>query len=205
MTVCSATCCVLSSKEVNLLQPQLKRLPFQLRPQSFKHWKTWTSHGEKWEEQRLQVSLPFPFWFNGKEPIVISSWSPDCLSQCPPNAPSCQQACSVWKKEISLRKGCIWTEAFLQLLFTLSIAWFTAIEEPVTCRHDRGSQRYSTWHRPRAGEALDKQHRSMRSTRQSDGAPPMLWTQHRQVTFKQVNPNSAFLGIKCLPGKGHCL
>lgn len=168
MTVCSVSCCVLSSKEVNLLQPQLKRLPFQLRPQSFKHWKMKTSHEEKWEEQRLQVSLPLPFWFSGKDPTVISSRSPDCLSQCPPNAPSCQQACYVWKKEMSLRKGYIGTEASLQLLFILSISWFTAFEEPVPCRRDRGSQRHRAhdWHRPRAGTALDKQHESMRNTRQ---------------------------------------
>lgn len=91
MTVCSVSCCVLSSKEGNLSQLQLERLPFQLRPQSFKHWKVKTSHEEKWEEQRLQVSLSF--WLSGKDPAVISSWSLACLSQCPPNAPSCQQAC----------------------------------------------------------------------------------------------------------------
>lgn len=91
MTVCSVSCCVLSSKEGNLSQLQLERLPFQLRPQSFKHWKVKTSHEEKWEEQRLQVS--FSFWLSGKDPAVISRWSLACLSQCPPNAPSCQQAC----------------------------------------------------------------------------------------------------------------
>lgn len=101
------------------------------------------SHGESWP-----VSLPFPFWFNGKDPTVISSCSPDCLSQCPPNAPSCQESCQVWKKEMSLRKGRVWTEASLPLLLTSSVAWSlpTAFVESVTHRKDGGkSKAHSTW------------------------------------------------------------
>lgn len=68
------------------------------------------------------------------------------------------------------------------------------------------SKAHSTW----LTEAMSRcsiweQHNSARITRQRHDASPMTWSEHRQVTFKQLNPNSAFVGIKCLTGKGHCL
>lgn len=207
--------CVLSPKDENLFQAPAGTLTSSAQTTKLQALGdgdfTWrkmggietacNSYGESW-----QVSQPFPFSFNGKDPTVISSWSPDCLSQCPPNAPSCQEACQVWKKEMSLGKGSIWTEAFLQLLFSPFITWAlsTAFEESITSRHDGGSQRHMT--NTCKGQV---QHwtnsTSLQESWQRDGALLMTWSHHRQVTFKQLNPNSAFLGIKCLTGKGHCL
>lgn len=61
------------------------------------------------------------------------------------------------------------------------------------------------WHRPRAGAALDNSTSLWETQGKRDGAAPVTWSQHRLVAFQQLNPNSVFLGIKCLPGKGQCL
>lgn len=125
--------------------------------------------------ESLQISLPFSFWFNGKDPVVISSCSLGC--QCPLNAPSCQQACQGWKKEMSLRQGYTWTEAFLQPLLTSLTTWALSLAfvESLTHRKDGGRQRCKAhnWHMQKAGAALDKRHNSIRITRQKHDAPSM--------------------------------
>lgn len=143
--------CVLSPKDVNLFQVPAGTLTSSAQTTKLQALGdedlTWRKvggtetacdiYGGSW-----QVSLPFPFWFNGKDPTVISSWTLDCLSHSPPNAPSCREACQVWKNGMSLRMGCIWTGAFLQL--PLHSFRYLNFEESVTCRHDGRSRRHRT-------------------------------------------------------------
>lgn len=179
--------CVLAQKDVNLFQSPAGTLTFSAQTTKLQAlgdedlmWRKIGGTETAWDSYResQQVSFPLPFQVDSEDPTVTPSWSPDCRSQRPPNAPSCQQACQIWEKELSLRKCCIQTENFLQLLFTVSStrALSTPFEESGTCRHDGGSRR----HRVQGANTSKGQVQHLTNSTvlwesQGKGMMPLLW------------------------------